>query len=375
MHRELIGKRFGSRVRGRAGTRGGRGQGRRQAAGKANTGATPGGGWAYLLHPSPELWTVSLPHRTQILYVADISFITMQLNIQPGSVVVESGTGSGSFSHSLARTVGPTGHLHTFEYHAQRAELAAEEFARHGLADRATVRCRDVCELGFTEELRGQADAVFLDLPSPWLAIGHARDALNPRVPTRLASYSPCMEQVQRTCLALRDLGFSEIRTFETLIRPHALRGASQRSLESLARYGTRELAALEEAGADSANAEAVAAIQQKLDLSRVTAEQVARETQVSLGPQLVMGQEMRGHTSYLTFATLYPGLWSEDAAATAEEAVAGGPAESQPSAAVPTEEQPAPEPAEGAATAAAAAAGSPSPSSSSTPEAADASE
>ena len=34
------------------------------------------------------------------------------------------GTGSGSMSHSLIRTIAPSGHLHTFEFHAERAEKA-----------------------------------------------------------------------------------------------------------------------------------------------------------------------------------------------------------------------------------------------------------
>ena len=59
-------------------------------------------GFVYLLHPTPELWTLVLPHRTQILYVADISFITAMLEMKPGTNVIESGTGSGSFSHSIA---------------------------------------------------------------------------------------------------------------------------------------------------------------------------------------------------------------------------------------------------------------------------------
>lgn len=34
------------------------------------------------------------------------------------------GTGSGSFSTSLARTIAPTGHLFTYEFHADRAQQA-----------------------------------------------------------------------------------------------------------------------------------------------------------------------------------------------------------------------------------------------------------
>ena len=48
-------------------------------------------GTVYILQGSPELWTISLPHRTQILYTPDISFITLQLELKPGSVVLESG--------------------------------------------------------------------------------------------------------------------------------------------------------------------------------------------------------------------------------------------------------------------------------------------
>lgn len=49
------------------------------------------GGWVFILHPTPELWTMNLPHRTQILYSTDISIITMMLELKPGSIVCESG--------------------------------------------------------------------------------------------------------------------------------------------------------------------------------------------------------------------------------------------------------------------------------------------
>ncbi|KAF9262940.1 tRNA methyltransferase complex GCD14 subunit [Marasmius fiardii PR-910] len=178
-----------------------------------------GNGFIHVLRPTPELWTLALPHRTQILYAADISFITGMLSIRKGSNVVEAGTGSGSFSHAVMRTVGPTGHLWSYEFHEARQTKAREEFIRHGfLPSRVTLTHRNVCKDGFTVE--DTADALFLDLPAPWEAIEHAKKALKKDRTTRICCFSPCMEQVMRTVSALNDSGFTEITMYETLIRP-----------------------------------------------------------------------------------------------------------------------------------------------------------
>lgn len=60
-----MGKPFGSRV---------------ESSGRGQT------GWVYLLAPTPELWTTVLRHRTQILYVADISLICTFLELKPGCI-------------------------------------------------------------------------------------------------------------------------------------------------------------------------------------------------------------------------------------------------------------------------------------------------
>lgn len=86
------------------------------------------------------------------------------------------GTGSGSVSHAIIRTIAPTGHLHTVEFHQQRAEKAREEFQEHRVGRWVTVHNQDVCRSGFG--VHHVADAVFLDIPSPWEAVGHAWDAL-----------------------------------------------------------------------------------------------------------------------------------------------------------------------------------------------------
>lgn len=130
-------------------------------------------GWAYVLHPTCELWTLTLPHRTQIIYSLDISVALHELELRPGKVVVESGTGSGSLSHALARSIQPEGHLYTFDFHSNRVSLAEEEFRKHGLTDFVTVQQRDICKSGFDDGLKGKVDAVILDLPHPWEAIKH----------------------------------------------------------------------------------------------------------------------------------------------------------------------------------------------------------
>jgi len=100
-----------------------------------------------------------------------------------------SGTGSGSFSHSIARIIGEFGRLHTFEFHPVRAEKAREEFAAYGLSNTITIYHQDVCKDGFS--LDGVAACVFLDLPAPWEALPHAKKVLRRDRSTRICCFSP----------------------------------------------------------------------------------------------------------------------------------------------------------------------------------------
>lgn len=98
-----------------------------------------------------------------------------QMTLQSSRLVLP-GTGSGSVSHAIIRSIAPTGHLHTVEFHQQRADKAREEFQEHRVSQWVTVHTQDVCRSGFG--VIHVADAVFLDIPSPWEAVGHAWDAL-----------------------------------------------------------------------------------------------------------------------------------------------------------------------------------------------------
>ena len=196
LHDDLIGVPYGSKVLNRKGDQ-----------------------WCYLLRPSPEMLTLSLAHRTQIIYHADISAVLMLLAVRPGCVVVEAGTGSGSLSVHLAAACAPNGQLRTFEYNGFRAAEARADFARYGTPC-ITCEERDVIEDGFPVELAGTADALFLDVPMPWGCLDTVRSTLKPG--GRFVSFSPCIEQVQRVAEALRSAAdgkppWQEIRTVECM--------------------------------------------------------------------------------------------------------------------------------------------------------------
>lgn len=157
-------------------------------------------------------------------------------------------SGSGSMSHFILRTIAPSGVLHTYEFNKNRADKAREEFRRNKVDRMVVVHDRDVCGKQPTSSsncvildnntddndnildvkgpsndstgfgIGGQvADAIFLDLPEPWLAVPNAAYTIKPD--GRLCSYSPCVEQTQRCVTALRECGFHSIKTIEVRLR------------------------------------------------------------------------------------------------------------------------------------------------------------
>ncbi|KAI0032581.1 tRNA methyltransferase complex GCD14 subunit-domain-containing protein [Vararia minispora EC-137] len=316
-HSDLIGQPYGSKI-----------------------GSRNGKGFIHILRPTPELWTLALPHRTQILYLADIAFITSWLNIRPGSVVVEAGTGSGSFTHSITRTVGRNGKVFSYEFHEARAAKARDEFETHGMSDVVTLTHRNVCKDGFTVE--NVADAVFLDLPAPWDAIDHAKSALRKDRTARICCFSPCMEQVLRTVTSLNETGFTDITMYETLIRPHevnqlpvlpSIAVASEKLKKSERKREDKRLRQIAQARAkhtekrkrsddEGADAEEDRMERKKTKTRNGTDEGEATTQNAWVSattPDSLAGgdastqvvsrvmPEVRGHTSFLTFAVLLP--------------------------------------------------------------------
>jgi precorrin-6B methylase 2 len=276
--------------------------------------------------------------------------VVLQLDLKPGSVVIEAGTGSASLSHAILRTIAPSGHLYTFDFHSQRVKTAHDEFIGHGFSESlVTVALRDVCTDGFgiSDSI---ANAVFLDLPSPWQAIPFAAKALLPG--GRLCSFSPCIEQVQRACLAMRDAGFTDITTLECLQRaldvrtvvvpmpdlgygPSKFYGGVGTGIESdqrtvmetcpvtghveIGECGTDQESSLKKARhfektECSSDCESIGDDEKGSDQGRevkgLSSKRFSKQKQTKASyvfKSAMPPLQMNGHTGFLTFATLYP--------------------------------------------------------------------
>ena len=173
----------------------------------------------------PNIWERCLNKMTQILFNPDISLIILLLNISQSSVIYESGTGSGCLSVNLSSLLSKgKGHLYTFEFNKERAEKLKNLFEFLKLDKKITITHRDVIQDGFLlpenclENIsHKKCEAMFIDLPSPWLAIKHAKKVL--KSGAYFVSFSPCIEQINQTMKAMKENNFIELRMFECLYR------------------------------------------------------------------------------------------------------------------------------------------------------------
>lgn len=114
---------------------------------------------------------------------------------------------------------------------------------------------------------------MFLDLPSPWEAIPFAKLCFKSNSTIKLATFSPCIEQVVKTLEVLQEQGFKNIQMFEVLVK--------QLNVFSLPEWKPLVLS--------------------ESDKKRKTIQDTQEEKR-NMTSQC--SQMVKGHTSYLVFAT-----------------------------------------------------------------------
>lgn len=386
-HTTLLNIPWGSQVRASAVDTGSRGRKRRREPSDEET-STPGlteedskqqltnkppkkavaaaTGFIHILRPTPELWTSSLPHRTQVVYTPDYSYVLQRLRVFPGSRIIEAGAGSGSFTHASARAVyngypkstdDKRGKVLSFEFHEPRFNKMQEEIEAHRLNGVVQISHRDVYQDGFLVDGKSpDATAVFLDLPAPWEALHHLSrrrpekatkqegdwiSPLDPKKSAYICTFSPCIEQVIRTIEELRSLGWTDVDMVEMSHRRFSVmrervgsnlpteRGNLQAPadvIEAVERLKeiSRKTKEFHKAQTGSGNASGdVEGSEMDVDTPASASDRVkvnGRElTEEEEGKPWMQGRlfhraesELKTHTSYLVFAIL-PREWSEE--------------------------------------------------------------
>ena len=172
------------------------------------------GGRSFLvLNPSMRDTVGALRRQAQIIGPKDAASLVWNCHLKASDFIVEVGAGSGALTLVLAQAVGPDGHVVTYDRRPDFLDVARANVAAAGLARRVAFKLGDA-RTGITEM---GADAFVVDIPDPWEAVGPAAKALRPC--GHFASYSPNVEQVNRTVAALRAGTFVEIRTLEIIER------------------------------------------------------------------------------------------------------------------------------------------------------------
>lgn len=151
--------------------------------------------------------------QTQIIYPKDIAYICMRLGVGNGRTIIEAGSGSGGLTVALSWFSGPDGHVHTYEAREEFHKLARRNLQWAGVGNNVTLHHRDIAE-GFT--ITG-ADALFLDVRTPWEYLEHAVRAVKPGA--SLGFLVPTMDQVNKLLLGLEKGPFDDIDVCELLLR------------------------------------------------------------------------------------------------------------------------------------------------------------
>lgn len=156
---------------------------------------------------------LGVKRQTQIIYAKDIAYICLRLGVGPGRTVIEAGCGSGALTLGLSWFAGPTGKIVSHDAREEFTRLARRNLDWAGLGDNVELHCRDIAE-GFAVS---GADALFLDVRTPWDYLGQALAAVRPGA--TLGFLLPTVDQVSKLLLGLENGPFAEIEVGELFLR------------------------------------------------------------------------------------------------------------------------------------------------------------
>ncbi len=178
-----------------------------------------------ILRPSTYELIKGVKRSTQIMYPKEIGYALLKLGIGPGTRVIEAGSGSGGMTLAMAYHVGDTGRVYTFERRPEFYELAGKNLEAAGLSHRVSRFNHDISQ-GFAppDVTPGDpasdpsgADALFLDVRTPWDYLSQAAAVVCPGAP--VGFLLPTTNQISDLLRGLENAPFADVEVLEILVR------------------------------------------------------------------------------------------------------------------------------------------------------------
>ena len=154
-----------------------------------------------------------IKRQTQIIYPKDIAHICLRLGAGSGRRMLEAGAGSGALTLALSWFCGPGGEVHSCEAREEFHKLARRNLDWAGLGGNVTLYHRDIAE-GFPVQ---GADALFLDVRTPWEYLRHVPQAL--KAGAQIGFLLPTVEQVSALLRGLENGPYDDVEVCELLLR------------------------------------------------------------------------------------------------------------------------------------------------------------
>ena len=152
----------------------------------------------------------------QIINSKDSAAIVSASGIRDGAIVLESGIGSGALSVQIGSVIGEKGIIVGIDRDKNTEAIVRKNMELFNTKALLEFHSMDINEYDFTSEQR-KFDAVFLDLPDPWLCMKNVISSL--KQGGRIITYLPNFDQVENTVLEMERNGLYVIETFELIKR------------------------------------------------------------------------------------------------------------------------------------------------------------
>lgn len=181
-------------------------------------------GETFIAMPLDPLFFGDFSKRTaQIIQPWDAAIILFYCSITPGKKILESGSGSGALSMAILNAIGKSGELTTVEAEKYNIEVAGENVGNSKEHPNWKIVHSRIEEYSTGERY----DAIVLDVPEPWVAIGKL--SRNLASGGKICCYSPTYNQMEKNVSTLKASGFHVLESLELMKRSIIVRDNATR--------------------------------------------------------------------------------------------------------------------------------------------------